>query len=94
MTVHQLLPTTNDARHPGTGLIDALQQWRDTAWTATCESHVPEHRAIDANRVDLYMQPIVTLPQRKVRYYEAMTRLRTDTGEVLPAANFIAAAMA
>ena len=27
--------------------------------------------AIDANRVDLYLQPIVTLPQRKVRYYES-----------------------
>ena len=39
--------------------------------------------AIDANRIDLYLQPIVTLPQRKVRYYEAMSRLRTETGEVL-----------
>ncbi len=48
--------------------------------------------AIDANRVDLYLQPIVTLPQRKVRYYEAMSRLRTDKGEVLQAANFIAQA--
>jgi cyclic-di-GMP phosphodiesterase TipF (flagellum assembly factor) len=45
--------------------------------------------AIDANRIDLYLQPIVTLPQRKVRYYEAMSRLRTETGEVLLAADFI-----
>jgi cyclic-di-GMP phosphodiesterase TipF (flagellum assembly factor) len=29
--------------------------------------------AIEANRVELYLQPIVTLPQRKVRYYEAFT---------------------
>jgi cyclic-di-GMP phosphodiesterase TipF (flagellum assembly factor) len=34
----------------------------------------------------------VTLPQRKVRYYEAMSRLRTEQGEVLPAADFIAPA--
>ncbi|MGC1571048.1 MAG: EAL domain-containing protein, partial [Pseudolabrys sp.] len=27
-------------------------------------------KAVDANRIDLYLQPIVTLPQRKVRYYE------------------------
>ena len=27
--------------------------------------------AVDSNRIDLYLQPIVTLPQRKVRYYEA-----------------------
>jgi cyclic-di-GMP phosphodiesterase TipF (flagellum assembly factor) len=45
--------------------------------------------ALEANRVDLYLQPIVTLPQRKVRYYEAMTRLRNERGEVLHAAEFI-----
>jgi cyclic-di-GMP phosphodiesterase TipF (flagellum assembly factor) len=50
--------------------------------------------AIEANRFDLYLQPIVTLPQRKVRYYEAMSRLRTDKGEVVPAADFLPAAEA
>jgi cyclic-di-GMP phosphodiesterase TipF (flagellum assembly factor) len=39
------------------------------------------HRAVESNRVDLYLQPIVTLPQRKVRYYEAVMRLRTDDGK-------------
>ncbi len=48
--------------------------------------------AIDANRVDLYLQPVVTLPQRKVRYYEAMSRLRADNGDVVQAADFIAQA--
>src|SRR5262245_28096919 len=37
-------------------------------------------RAVEANRVDLFLQPIVTLPQRKVRYYEALARLRNDDG--------------
>jgi cyclic-di-GMP phosphodiesterase TipF (flagellum assembly factor) len=45
--------------------------------------------AVDASRVDLYLQPIVTLPQRKVRYYEAMSRLRNEKGEVLHAAEFV-----
>jgi len=45
--------------------------------------------AIDNNRIDLYLQPIVTLPQRKVRYYEALSRLRTEQGDVVPAAEFI-----
>jgi cyclic-di-GMP phosphodiesterase TipF (flagellum assembly factor) len=45
--------------------------------------------AVDANRIDLYLQPIVTLPQRKVRYYEAMSRLRTDAGEQVLAADFL-----
>ena len=48
--------------------------------------------AVDASRVDLYLQPIVTLPQRKVRYYEAMSRLRTEHGDILPAADFVAPA--
>jgi cyclic-di-GMP phosphodiesterase TipF (flagellum assembly factor) len=45
--------------------------------------------AVDANRIDLYLQPIVTLPQRKVRYYEAVSRLRTEDGDVVPAADFL-----
>ncbi|AXK83481.1 EAL domain-containing protein [Pseudolabrys taiwanensis] len=45
--------------------------------------------AVKENRIDLYLQPIVTLPQRKVRYYEAMSRLRTTDGDILPAADFI-----
>ena len=50
--------------------------------------------AIDTGRVDLYLQPIVTLPQRKVRYYEAFTRLRTADGAVLAPAEFLEAAEA
>jgi cyclic-di-GMP phosphodiesterase TipF (flagellum assembly factor) len=50
--------------------------------------------AIDANRIDLYLQPIVTLPQRKVRYYEAMSRLRSEQGDLVQAASFIAHAEA
>lgn len=46
-------------------------------------------KAVDDNRIDLYLQPIVTLPQRKVRYYEGVSRLRTAEGDILPAADFI-----
>ena len=45
--------------------------------------------AVDAHRIDLYLQPIVTLPQRKVRYYEALSRLRTEEGDIVPAGDFI-----
>ena len=41
--------------------------------------------AIEGNRVDLYLQPVVSLPQRKVRFYEALTRLRTEDGPVVAA---------
>ncbi len=46
-------------------------------------------KAIDEDRIDLYLQPIVTLPQRKVRYYESMSHLRTEDGDVIPASDFI-----
>ncbi|MGB6653244.1 MAG: EAL domain-containing protein, partial [Xanthobacteraceae bacterium] len=46
-------------------------------------------RAIDASRIDLYLQPVVTLPQRKVRYYEALSRLRVDNGELVAAGDFL-----
>lgn len=46
-------------------------------------------QAIESHRVDLYLQPIVTLPQRKVRYYEALSRLRTEEGDVVPAVDFV-----
>ncbi|HEY7231594.1 MAG TPA: EAL domain-containing protein [Pseudolabrys sp.] len=46
-------------------------------------------KTVEANRVDLYLQPIVTLPQRKVRYYEAMSRLRTEDGDIISAVDFV-----
>ncbi len=46
-------------------------------------------RAIDASRIDLYLQPVVTLPQRKVRYYEALSRLRVDNDDLVAAGDFL-----
>ncbi|MFZ3035507.1 MAG: EAL domain-containing protein, partial [Parvibaculum sp.] len=40
-------------------------------------------RSLEANRVDLYLQPIVTLPQRKTRYYEGLSRLRSEDGALI-----------
>ncbi len=46
-------------------------------------------QAVEEHRIDLYLQPIVTLPQRKVRYYEAISRLRMEDGEIVAAADFL-----
>jgi len=46
-------------------------------------------RAIQGGRIDLYLQPVVTLPQRKVRYYEALSRLKADNGDLVPAEDFL-----
>jgi cyclic-di-GMP phosphodiesterase, flagellum assembly factor TipF len=50
--------------------------------------------AIDGSRIDLYLQPIVTLPQRKVRYYESMSRLKTENSDVVAAGDFLSFAEA
>ena len=50
--------------------------------------------AIEENRLDIYLQPLVTLPQRKVRYYEAVTRLRDDKDQLITAEDFIGVAEA
>ncbi|MDC9701067.1 MAG: EAL domain-containing protein [Alphaproteobacteria bacterium] len=39
--------------------------------------------ALDHNCVDVYLQPIVTLPQRKLCYYETIVRLRGPKGRVV-----------
>jgi cyclic-di-GMP phosphodiesterase TipF (flagellum assembly factor) len=49
-------------------------------------------QAIAEDRIDLYLQPIVTLPQRKVRYYEALSRLRLADGKIVEAKDFISIA--
>ncbi|WP_208997257.1 EAL domain-containing protein [Roseibium denhamense] len=45
--------------------------------------------ALNANRVELHLQPIVTLPQRQVKYYEAFTKLRGSNGETVSASAFL-----
>jgi len=50
--------------------------------------------AIEENRLDIYLQPLVTLPQRKVRFYEAVTRLRDDKDQIITAEDFVGIAEA
>lgn len=48
--------------------------------------------AVDHGRLDIYLQPLVTLPQRKVRFYEIVTRLRDANDQILTAQEFLTAA--
>jgi cyclic-di-GMP phosphodiesterase, flagellum assembly factor TipF len=50
--------------------------------------------AVEESRLDLYLQPMVTLPQRKVRFYEAVTRLRDDNDQIIVAEDFVGIAEA
>ena len=45
--------------------------------------------ALTENRVDVYLQPVVSLPQRKPGYYETFTRLRAADGGLIEPARYI-----
>ena len=48
--------------------------------------------ALAANRVDLYLQAVVSLPQRRTVFYESFSRLRDESGRVLMPAEYLAVA--
>src|SRR5689334_13147989 len=48
--------------------------------------------ALRENRVDLHLQPIVNLPQRRVCFYEGFTRLRRADGKIIMPTEFLGAA--
>jgi cyclic-di-GMP phosphodiesterase, flagellum assembly factor TipF len=48
--------------------------------------------ALAENRVDLYLQPIVSLPQRRTVFYESYSRLRDETGRVMMPAEYLTVA--
>jgi cyclic-di-GMP phosphodiesterase TipF (flagellum assembly factor) len=49
-------------------------------------------QSIESNRIELFLQPIMTLPQRRVRYYEALTRLRSESGQLLMPKDYLSLA--
>ncbi len=50
--------------------------------------------ALENNRIDIYLQPIVSLPQRRVLYYEALSRLRDAQGRLILPDQYISVAQA
>ncbi len=49
--------------------------------------HIRE--ALESNRVDLYIQPIVSLPQRRAQHFEAFSRIRTADGRIVAARQYL-----
>ncbi|VAV87857.1 hypothetical protein MNBD_ALPHA02-1131 [hydrothermal vent metagenome] len=41
------------------------------------------HHALEGNRVDLYLQPIVSLPSRRIVHYESFSRVRDEEDNVI-----------
>jgi cyclic-di-GMP phosphodiesterase TipF (flagellum assembly factor) len=85
-------PAPGDTPLPSHGhQSDAARSDRPAASRNNTRDAVLEmvRRALEENRVDLYLQPIVSLPQRRVRYYEALSRLRTEDGRVILPSQYI-----
>jgi cyclic-di-GMP phosphodiesterase TipF (flagellum assembly factor) len=49
-------------------------------------------QALAEGRVDLYLQPVVSLPQRRTAFYESFSRLRDETGRVMMPAEYLSVA--
>lgn len=45
--------------------------------------------AVEANRLELHLQPVVTLPQRRISFYECFTRLRDANGGIIMPGEFL-----
>ncbi|MBJ7511712.1 EAL domain-containing protein, partial [Brevundimonas sp.] len=50
------------------------------------------HEALSQGRVDLYLQPVVSLPQRRTLFYESFTRLRDASDRVMMPAEYLSLA--
>lgn len=55
------------------------------------EQHILEivREALRLDRIDVYLQPIVSLPQRRKRFYECFTRIRDAEGNVIGPGQYI-----
>lgn len=51
-------------------------------------SHAGILQALEAGRIDLHVQPIVSLPQRQARFYESFALLQSDDGQPFVPAEF------
>lgn len=85
-----LAPTA--AANPSPAATPTAEASQPAAAPTNTQLLVAVRNAIEANRIDLFLQPMVTLPQRKVRFYEAVARLRDDKEQLLTANDFVATA--
>ena len=95
-----------DEVHMLEGLVQRMQQRLDEPGAAPALFAAPlggdarqspalidtVREALTENRVDLFLQPIVALPQRRTQYYESFSRLRDATGRVMMPAEYLSVA--
>src|SRR6185312_12653912 len=77
-TLDERLAQLQTRAAPAPSSIPVLQHERQRRQTSALLEEVRE--ALAANRVDLYLQPVVSLPQRRTVFYESFSRLRDESG--------------
>ncbi|TAL32478.1 MAG: EAL domain-containing protein [Alphaproteobacteria bacterium] len=82
-----------------TGVIDAdsplMSATQETIGRMATDEQVLQllNAAVRQDRIDLFLQPIMALPQRKLRFYEMFSRIRIKPDVYLPAERYIEVAM-
>ena len=77
---------------PETTAVETKDADETTAGLAESDVLAVLRRALAEDRVDLYLQPVVSLPQRKRQAYECFSRLRSAEGFRLLPAHYLALA--
>jgi cyclic-di-GMP phosphodiesterase TipF (flagellum assembly factor) len=86
----QPLAARGPVQTPAPGLSGRMGHNSAHAQAASLMDTVRE--ALAENRVDLYLQPAVALPQRKTVYYESFSRLRDESGRVIMPGEYLSVA--
>jgi len=89
-------PSRSDRPQPEEMPLSALPEvTAENAGSVLSDDQVMQlvHNAINQDWVDLFLQPIVNLPQRKTRFFEMFSRIRIRDEIYLSAERYIAVAM-
>lgn len=63
--------------------VDGLEEFSDAVVRELLR------HALSQKRIDVFVQPIVRLPQRQTRFYEMFARVRARPGQYIPAARYM-----
>ncbi|WP_316861458.1 EAL domain-containing protein [uncultured Cohaesibacter sp.] len=78
-----LTPQAEQKRDESPSMPSAASREGDREPVITEADEAAVRRALALGQIEMFMQPVVTLPMRKPQFYEALTRLKTDGDQVI-----------
>ena len=85
----------NNREKPSETLEEKTEN-KDPNYNAEDYNHISDivvkellHHAVDHDRIEVFVQPVVRLPQRQIRYYEVFARIRAKAGLYIPASRYM-----